>query len=77
MSVIMRTLENIEGYAVIVDGKRCLVYKKKTYKPVHRVYSSSEAIQYARENGHSLILSITNKEPRRWLIMEEVVKDGG
>ena len=76
MSIIMIEKEEID-YAVYVDDKRCYVYKKKKYKSVNRFFSSSEAIQYARENRYGLIVSIIDKEPKRWLIMEEVVKDGG
>ena len=48
--------------------------QKKKYKPVNRFFSSSEAIQYATENRHSLIVSIAHKKPMRWIIMEEVIK---
>lgn len=73
MPVKMISIDNID-YAVVVDGKRCMVHKKKKYKPVARFFSSSEAIQYATENRHSLIVSIAHKKPMRWIIMEEVIK---
>lgn len=68
----MIPIENID-YAVVVNGKRYMVYKKKKYKPVDRFLSSSKAIQYARKNRYSFIISITKKKPSRWIIMEEVV----
>ena len=73
MSVLIITLEDID-YAVVIGGIKYAVYKKKKYKPVARFFSSSEAIQHARENGYSLIVSITEDEkPSRWLIMKREV----
>ena len=74
LAIRMIAKKNID-YAIIVNGKKYVAYKRKPYKPVSRFYSSSEAIQYARENRYILIVSITDKKPNRWLVMKEV-KDG-
>jgi len=57
-------------YAVMVKGEKLFVYKRKKYRPVKVLYSSSEAMQYAKDNIDMLIVSIVNKN--RWLIMKEV-----
>lgn len=71
MPVIMILKKDI-NHALMVNGKKCIVYNKRTYKPIKRFLSSDEAIQYAHENKCGLIVSIIDKEPSRWLIMEEV-----
>lgn len=62
-----------EAEAVVINGTKYIVYKGKHYKPVERFFNSSTAIQYARDNRHSLIISIIDKKASRWLVMEEVV----
>jgi len=69
--VVMIMKKDIE-YAVIVKGEKLFVYKRKKYRPVNVLYSSSEAMQYAKDNIDMLIVSIVNKN--RWLIMKEVTK---
>lgn len=77
MPVTMIMKKDIE-HAIIVDGKKRIVYDGKPYKPIKRFFGSTEAIRYARDNKYSLIVSITDERPNlglmpsRWLIMEEV-----
>jgi len=70
--MVMITKKDIE-YAVFVKGEKLFVYKKKKYRPVKVLYSSSEAIEYAKGNIDMLIVSFADKG--RWLIMKMVVKN--
>ena len=69
----MITKKDIE-YAVVEKGEKLYVYKKKKYRPVKVLFSSSDAIQYAKNNVNMLIVSVVDKERKKWLIMKEVTK---
>lgn len=69
--MVMITKKDIE-YAVFEKGEKLFVYKKKKYRPVKVLFSSSDAIQYAKDNVDMLIVSVIDKS--RWLIMKEVRK---
>ena len=73
--MVMITKKDIE-YAVVDKGEKLYVYNKKKYRPVTVLFSSSEAIQYAKDSVDILIVSVVTEEHKRWLIMKEVVSGG-
>ena len=73
--MVMITKKDIE-YAVVDKGEKLYVYNKKKYRPVKVLFNSSEAIEYAKEHIDMLIVSVVDKERKRWLIMKEVVNSG-
>ncbi len=74
LPVTMIMIQDIKS-AVLVDGKKHVVYNRKVYKPVKRFFNSTDAIQYAHDNRCRLIISITNKDPSRWLVMKRLEED--
>lgn len=69
--MVMITKKDIE-YAVFVKGEKLFVYKNKKYRPVKVLFNSYEAIQYAKDNIDMLIVSVVDKERKKWLIMKKV-----